>query len=136
MPRGTSVKAAKEIVAAANGITVEAVVDTAESPSQVTTRQHHLMSFVTGQLVAGGDGDIDNVLMVSHGGFIRHFLKMHCGVPDMEKIANCSITRIRVAVINGEVSCMVDEKMTNFTGHIVDGSTPEDIVSSIQDILG
>ena len=95
LPRGTSVEEAILIKAKALDIPVEEVVDNAEKPNELKERQAEFIrqlyidckndqSFISGS----------SLLCVSHGGYIRQFIKNFCNKPDMEKIGNCSASVI------------------------------------------
>ena len=130
MPRGTSVAKAKQIVAAAKNIDVSEVEDTSESREDLDHRQLESLKFIvrllseTNPAIWQSKEDL-NVLCVSHGGFIRHFLRTWCRIDHVEKITNCSVTRVKVEVSNDSFVCEADETLLNFSDHLVENPVEE-----------
>lgn len=140
LPRGTSVEKAKQIVAAAKNIPISEVEDTSESRKDLDRRQLESLHFIIQQLseldpeVWKSHEDL-NVLCVSHGGFIRHFLRTFCKIDHVDKITNCSVTRIKVDItIDGSFVCTPDECLLNFCDHLVDNIDGEGDMSASIDI--
>ncbi len=59
------------------------------------------------------------VLAVCHGGFIKKFLSTFCGL-NVAKIANGSLSVVKVKVVNGKVKCFSEESRVNYSSHIED----------------
>jgi len=96
LPRGTSVSAAKEIVAKSKGIPPQDIVDTAESSAQLSQRQMDFVGALFKDVEKITTKDVVKVLCVSHGAFIRNFVVSNCPGIECPKIDNCSITVIRL----------------------------------------
>lgn len=94
LPRGTKVSEAKEIVAKKLSISPHEVTDNAETYSQLTERQISFLDSVFNDI--GSTEERKKVLCVSHGAFIRHFIASNCPSIDCPKIANCSVTIIKI----------------------------------------
>ena len=64
--------------------------------------------------------NIKNILVVTHGGFIKRFLSNFCSINNKHKIANCSVTVAHVLYnpIQGNFTCSVDESLMNDTSHL------------------
>lgn len=95
LPKETTVEQAKIIVAKKLGIPVGEVVDTAEKSIEVRNRQQN---FIDKLIELPLNDELNNILLVTHGGYIRAFLRDFCLVQDMEKIKNCSISKIRLKI--------------------------------------
>ena len=110
LPKHFTVDEAKEDVAKARGITKELVVDTAETSSDVSKRQM-LMLEELGELIQGVIPSEStshksrnvNVLVVSHGGYIRAFLSNQCDVKHIPVAAGTSKDSIS-SIGNGSIS--------------------------------
>jgi broad specificity phosphatase PhoE len=118
LPRGTSVAAAKQIIAKRLKIPVSEVVDNTETLCDVHKRQILFMQYIRKDIHDEITGTATNVnitnegqepssyseieqlpvkiLCISHGGFIKAFIKSFCAIEVPEKIQNCSVSRIRV----------------------------------------
>ena len=136
------------------GISIDEVDTRAESLENVTNRQGDFLSHVVNDLkLDGGDGGGDGgdgggdggdgggnpqtqkskqqVLCVSHGAFIKHFLTNYCDVSkeQFKSIKNCSVTTIDVQYQNKKTSngeyecefrCVANLDQSNCVPHIPD----------------
>lgn len=113
--RSTSVEEAISIKAKTLGIPEDEVVDTAEKAHELKDRQRVFIK----ELLADCNGDESfqsgsSLLCVSHGGFIRQFIKNFCNKRDMEKIGNCSASVIIIRWDSeGEFVCIPVENGLN-----------------------
>eukprot|EP01039_Chlorochromonas_danica_P009871 gene9871-10917_t len=117
LPRGTSVLEALEIKAAQANISVDEVIDTAETLDQVIARQQSFLAQLYDDLSLDLPGhhssSDDAVLCISHGGYIRRFLTQFCGIT-VEKIGNCSVSIIQVTwKSREEVVCTTSAQEVN-----------------------
>jgi broad specificity phosphatase PhoE len=110
---------AKVIVAKKLGIAIEDVIDSAESVDAVQARQQ---LFINKLIELPFNDKINNILVVSHGGYIKAFLRDFCLIHDMEKIKNCSISKIRLKInkLDNSVSFECDRSNLNMVNHIKD----------------
>jgi broad specificity phosphatase PhoE len=95
LPKETTTEQARIIVAKKLGIPVAEVIDTAEQANEVRARQQ---KFIDKIIELPLNDEQNNILVVSHGGYIRAFLRDFCSIQDIEKIKNCSISRIRLKI--------------------------------------
>lgn len=116
LPRGTSVLEALEIKAAQANISVDEVIDTAETLDQVIARQQNFLAQLYDDLSDihhDHSSSDDAVLCISHGGYIRRFLTQFCGIT-VEKIGNCSVSIIQVTwKSREEVVCTTSAQEVN-----------------------
>lgn len=120
LPRGTSVRKAKEIIAKRDNVDVSTVIDTAETNDEVTLRQEQLLFQIISSLESDDATiDIPRVLLVSHGGFIRYFLKDRCNFTNIDGIRNCSVTRVLLekSPTNSNFLCTVNPEEVNRVDH-------------------
>lgn len=106
LPRGTTMDEARAIVAKATGVDVSAVLDNAETFEEVTERQRKFIDLVfqdiesNAELIkASNSGIIHKILVLSHGGYIRSFLRSFCDkdhLGSIDKIKNCSVSKVIV----------------------------------------
>ncbi len=99
LTRGTTVEEAKMHVSKEKNIPISEIIDHAETPADMKERQLIFLQMLFDDLPPHED-DIPRVLVVSHGGFIRSFLRNFC-VTDVDTIKNCSISKITVEKIAG-----------------------------------
>ena len=112
--RGTTVKEAKAALALERGCDVTDIIDDAESVEHCVSRQLQFLHLLFKDVEEKRD-DIENVveqisspssshssgietadvLVVSHGGFIKRFLAAYCGV-NIERIENNAVSRVTV----------------------------------------
>jgi probable phosphoglycerate mutase len=140
LPRGTTVEEAFQIVAEREGISLEDVTDTAETDEHIIERQKIFLEALFNDLenlpslsVRENEDLTDPptsfedahetgrplILCVSHGGFIKRFLKNFCGIGSIEKIGNCSISVVHVDWSSpGEFCVTADEARLNRMDHI------------------
>jgi len=113
MRRGLSLKEAKEIFAKKNGIAVKDVVDTSESDSDVSIRQIKFLQTVKEEFLSrSSSGEMDRpfkVLCMTHGGFIRRFLRFQCNYPSPDSIKNCSVSILSMELEKSEGSESFDK---------------------------
>lgn len=108
----------KELRAKERGVTAEEIVDDRESKESVLARQQTFLSMMMTELTSSlsgeeAEGEV-NVLCLSHGGYIKRFLKEHCGLDLQDKIENCSTSVIRIAVNkNGQIVCRTSKDEVN-----------------------
>lgn len=141
LPRGTSVREARDIVAKAKNISKDEVVDDTETLHEVRIRQQELLERIYKDLfehdpavakvapgglagpgeeeaasptivdsnntLAGATSDTSQlplkVLAVSHGGFIKSFLRHFCADLEVpEKISNCAVSTVLVEWLPAE----------------------------------
>lgn len=103
LSRALNKQQAREEVARRLNINVADVVDTSECNKTVNKRQAEFLSHLQqhcAELCLGTDSDDASnakVLCVSHGGFIKEFLKTYCPtVVTPAKIGNCSVSIINI----------------------------------------
>lgn len=96
MKRGTSVKEAKAELARERGCNIDDVIDNAESLEDCDNRlRQFLHQLFDDDITSGGaseDKAAKNVLVVSHGGFLKRFLSSLCGIT-IDRIANNAVSR-------------------------------------------
>lgn len=95
LPRGCTMKEAREAYAKKNNVEEQDIVDFNESNAQMKSRQIEFIEEVRKDLCEGVDsadlGTQKRVLCVSHGGTIRAFIKNFVpGVEGVDKIGNCA----------------------------------------------
>lgn len=100
LPRGTSVQEAKTIIAIRESITdISMIHDYAEHDSDVHHRQWLFLNEMLAELSTSVNTDIHpKVLVVTHGAFIRLFLKEFCRITGFDKILNCSVTKVCIEI--------------------------------------
>jgi broad specificity phosphatase PhoE len=89
-------------------------VPKSETFEQVRERCKTLMNYLQSSCLNeanedadGEGGEVKHVLLVSHGGYIKRFLKSVCGLIDVEEINNSSITTVNVSIDSeGNWSCV------------------------------
>lgn len=118
LSRDYNSETAKVEYARRNNLSVEDVIDTAETLDSVRTRQYNfVLQLLHDHAKEASDGSNGNdevlsmpsssaaesinthdykVLCVSHGGYIKQFLKNFCVLPATEKIANCSVSIVTI----------------------------------------
>lgn len=113
MPGGLSLKEAKVIFAKKNGIAVTDVIDTSESDADVSIRQIKFLQTVKEEFLSRSiSKDINRpwrVLCMTHGGFIRRFLRFQCRYPAPDSIKNCSVSVLSMELETSEGSDSYDK---------------------------
>jgi broad specificity phosphatase PhoE len=116
---GTSVEEARLIVAQNLGISPNEVIDNAETAEEISSRQHEFLQLIYRDVISSNTQntfEIDHspqILVVSHGGFIKRFLNFFCGIK-LEKIKNCSVSTVEVTFSNdGSFQCRASEDRVN-----------------------
>jgi probable phosphoglycerate mutase len=106
LPRGTTVAGAKAILSKRMGVSEDAIENTAEKHREVADRQMRFLKSIRKDIQAkeallrSETAGIDDkrppykILCVTHGGFIKIFLRKHCKFTPPSKIDNCSQTII------------------------------------------
>lgn len=114
LPRGTTVLEALEIKAAQLGVLVDEVINTAETPEQISSRQQEFLRFLYNDLTSSCFEDAEPlVLCISHGAFIKRFLNEFCNI-SIEKITNCSVSIVRVEWKSADdFVCIADHNEVN-----------------------
>lgn len=108
LSRSLTLPEVRRIRAQELNIQVEDLIDTAESSEGAKQRQHEFIKQLHRDLrdhplrrefegEMGGERRGIPVLCVSHGGFIRLFLKHYCKLPSVEKIKNCAASLITIS---------------------------------------
>lgn len=139
LKKETSVEEARIIVANKLGIAPEDVVDTAESHQQLKERQQLFINKLIEDLSSINDNnDTINILVVSHGGYLKYFIKEFWSITgsysllflifnynyviylDMEKIKNCSISKVTMKIDKVDKSYSLECQRTdlNLVNHI------------------
>jgi broad specificity phosphatase PhoE len=140
--KNLTVEQAKALIAKEKGIPKDAVIDNAESSDDVLRRGYDFLNWVSKKLSDSsqvGDGEASQtgdmsssspavdavnsiggikVAAISHGGFIKYFLRSICGMDHFtDKIANGSATAVRVRVTDIDrklFECSVAPDLCNF----------------------
>ncbi len=154
LPKNLTMDEARAIVAQKRGVPVESVVDCSETYDQIVSRQRQLLhdiirsyySDVTEKsqstvLSENCSNDWGNVLVVTHGKFIKVFLNSWCGLPEIS-IQNCSISKIKVSykwdgthVLSDSIQCTCDSECLNFTHHLPESYEKCEISNKISSII-
>lgn len=128
LPLKTTAEEAREIKAKELGIPVEEVIDPAETLEEVSARQRDFLTMMWNDLLNSGiftdntsshtscaaseesDDNIIRILVISHGGYIRRFLRMYCRFDVVEKIDNCAVSIITLSKNNDDAlpQCKAD----------------------------
>ena len=89
LSKETSIEEAKIIVAKKLGISPGDVIDTAETFEQLKARQKSLLTKIIEDLSSFNDrNDTINILVVSHGGYIKYFLKTFLSITGNHYLQN------------------------------------------------
>eukprot|EP01038_Epipyxis_sp_PR26KG_P011196 gene11196-15016_t len=97
LPRGTTVCDAKAIVASNLNLPVDEIVDNAEKPEEVFERQRQFLNYLHSVCHQDLSNIKDfNILAVSHGGYIRSFIRNFTQNEKVIKIDNCSVTIMEI----------------------------------------
>lgn len=114
LSRKLTVAEAREEYARKNNLKVEDVVDTAEPTERVKNRQKDFVSQVLQDYLkenpadnhSFNDGNPSNdsifkprnvpILCVSHGGYIKLFLRTYCEFPIEKSLGNCSVSIVTI----------------------------------------
>jgi len=112
----------KELRAKERGVTVDEIIDDRESKESVLARQQSFLTMMMTELdhslsaeeAATTTREI-NVLCVSHGGYIKRFLRKHCGIDLTDKIENCSTSVIRItkSIETNQIVCVASKDEVN-----------------------
>jgi len=121
LPKEITKAEARKIVAKREGIHIDKVVDTAESGDQVKKRQLAFIMDLRSTLPSNGTV-IPCVLAISHGAFIRAFVRNFCENAEPERIGNCGISVFDVTFSNDsdDFSLMVHNDLHNVQRHMDD----------------
>ena len=133
LPVGYTVQQAKEFLASQAGVDINSIVDSAETTEQVKCRQSALLDMIKSSLLLEpieSDTNPDHpmtagahqrrVLLVSHGGFIKSFLRDHCHHAFPGKIRNGSVTIVNVEVReDGRFDCSLHDRVVNCTQGLI-----------------
>ena len=126
LPRSVTIEEARLIYAERNGINEKDVIDNAESLADLTARQRAFIEFVSSHVapkesISIDDQDNNQILVVTHGAFIRNFLTSFCGLESIRGIANCGVTKVHVEVNSSGITCSIpDETLVNYSMHLDD----------------
>lgn len=139
LPRGTSVQEAKSIIAVRESITdISMISDYAESDSAVHHRQWTFINHMM-EMLSSTDTIVENpkILIVTHGAFIRLFLRDFCHLRGFEKIKNCSVTKLTFELTNEGASfaIKVDDNDVNNDMHLVMRNEPVERLERVYDHL-
>lgn len=106
LPRGTSTAEAKQIISRRDSIPIIDIIDNAENGESVFARQQIFIETVFNDYeiylspeVVGKNDEIPKILVLSHGGFIKRFLSSFCGLRSIDKIKNCSVSKVVIEKI-------------------------------------
>ena len=111
----TTREQAKTIIAQNLGISAEEVDDHAESDEELFRRHLQLLETIR----EGASKAQQRVLCVTHGGFIRSFIRhLLPGIAD-QKIENCSFTVIRAKWENGDRFVSLEPTHYNYIEHLL-----------------
>jgi broad specificity phosphatase PhoE len=118
LSRAVTLEQATEEFARRNKISIAEVVDTAESMGQVKDRQVRFIQklykdlFALSSASSSSDDEREfRVLAVSHGGFIKQFVKNFC--PDVNcpgKIGNCAVSTFDIVWVDDGTPKNLDRK--------------------------
>lgn len=116
----------KALISARDQVHIDSIKDHAETPVEIYQRQEEFLQLLLNTLQNEAEKErerfyIPKLLCVSHGGFIKSFLKHYLNI-DIKAINNCSIT---VVDITWSVVGSVYEKSfklldMDHTSHLVD----------------
>ncbi len=114
LPIHCSFDEAREHRAKERGVPVEQIEDDRESLESVLDRQNRFLSQLLEELEASIEHQNPQVLCVTHGGFIKRFLRNHCRLHLEEKIENCSVSLVRVRRgQDGQIDCVASKDEIN-----------------------
>lgn len=106
---------AKAIIAESQGVSVDEVDDHAETDEELFRRHLHVLDTIRETAMRPQQ----RVLCVTHGGFIRSFIRhLLPGTAD-QKIENCSFTIIRAKWENGERFLSLEPAYYNYVEHLL-----------------
>ena len=111
----TTIEEAKRYVAEKTGISIQQVDNSAyESEADVCRRQKELINFIKGRKFRNGA----KILCISHGAYIRLFLKHNCSTPIETFVDNCSLTCVRLltSTVGDGYTCI--PQIVNDTDHL------------------
>ena len=118
LPRGTTVKQAKEILAKRANASIHDVIDTAERPEDVFRRQADFLQTLREDFsfIDCDSSKPTKVLCMTHGGFIKSLLRGHCKVQTPDKIKNCAVSIVSMQWNKSDIdkfNLTVDTKNVN-----------------------
>lgn len=125
LPKGTSVKEAKEIIAQKTNQSITNIQDNCETIASVIKRQEEFLNEMFSNLEMKYKNElidmnhIPKVLVVSHGGFIRTFLRHFGQMDSIDKIHNCSLSKVIIErnEITKEFSFVINIEHINVISH-------------------
>lgn len=125
-PRHVSATEARRLKAEELGISVDEVVDPAESVEELLDRQRAFLRLVVQDLLqeekqrqlANHDEPLTPhhapIFCMAHGGYISRFLKNICNVKGVDKIHNCAVSIVHLQFdSNGSFKCIPKEDAIN-----------------------
>mmetsp|Transcript_12217 Transcript_12217/g.11051 ORF Transcript_12217/g.11051 Transcript_12217/m.11051 type:complete len:235 (-) Transcript_12217:34-738(-) len=126
LPRNTKLEEAKKIISKRDGIPIEDIDDISESRDDVVIRQRNFIDNIykeleSESLQSNNPNEVHKVLVISHGGYIKLFIKSLCNFPRVNTICNGSITRVIVDKnqATGEYQYIINENEINCYEHLV-----------------
>jgi broad specificity phosphatase PhoE len=125
MSTALSAEECSKIIAAKLKIKVADVVDSAESATELSQRQHLFFHKVFDELCQEDSTNSTSILCVSHSAFIRGLLSSNLGI-DIKAISNCSITKLLISRdVAGSLtfSCLPEE--VNDAAHMQQEEQPK-----------
>ena len=125
MSTALSAEECSKIIAAKLKINVADVVDSAESATELSQRQHLFLHKVFDELCLEDSTSSRSILCVTHSAFIKGLLSSNLGI-EMKAISNCSITKMlisRDAAGNLTFSCLPEE--VNDAAHMQQEEEPK-----------
>jgi broad specificity phosphatase PhoE len=128
LPRGTTIHEAIKIVAQKKNIKEENVIDNAETPEELHSRQGKFITKILDDLkplLSTKDVEPVKILAVSHGGFIKQFFNNYTNVQGTITIDNCSINNMMITIDDD-----VDIKENNIDGKLFNHPSFNCIISS------
>lgn len=132
LPKGTTVPEAIKIIAQRQNVREEDVVDYAETPEEIHTRQGKFIAKVLDDLMPILSSEVVEpikILAVAHGGFIKQFLYNYTNVQDIKTIDNCSISNMTIT-INNDNDNDVNINENNTDGKLFNHQSYSCIISS------